>query len=114
MPPRDWTLRVEDIIDAIIKIQRYTAGMTRDQFYANELVQDAVIRNFTVIGEAARHVPPEVENLYPDVPWARMRGMRNLVVHEYSGVDPRIVWDTSEEDLPPLVQMLKNIVEQQT
>ncbi len=111
MAPRDWKLRVEDVLDAIARIQRYTAGMTGDEFLSSEMVQDAVIHNFTVIGEAARHVPAEVESRHPDVPWTRMRGMRNLVVHEYSGVDLRIVWDTSQVDLPPLVPLLQNILE---
>ena len=87
--------------------------MTRDQFFADELVQDAVIRRFTVIGEAARHLPSEAQDLYPEVPWARMRGMRNFVVHEYSGVDLRIVWDTIEDDLPPLVPMLEHVLERE-
>ena len=91
--------------------------MTRDESYNDELVQDAVLRNFAVIGEATRYLPPEFVALYPEKslgpPWVRMRGMRNVVVHEYSGVDLRIVWDTLEEDLPQLVPVLRDILEQE-
>lgn len=109
MPERDWRVRVEDILEAIGRIRRYTEGMSEREFRENELVQDALIRNFTVIGEAARHVPEEIEDSHPEVPWTRMRAMRNLVVHEYFGVDLKIVWDTVYEDLPGLAESLKGV-----
>ncbi len=84
--------------------------MDEAQFRESELVQDALIRNFAVIGEAARHVPEGIQNEYPQVPWAKMRGMRNFVVHEYFGVDVRIVWDTTQEELPALATELEEIL----
>jgi len=71
---------------------------------------DAVLRNLTVIGEAARHVPDEVVATHPDLPWSEMRDMRNIVVHEYFGVDPAIIWRTIREDLPPLVPQLESLL----
>lgn len=109
MPERDWTIRIEDILEAISRIRRYTEGMKEREFRENELVQDALIRNFAVIGEAARHIPEEVRDRYPEVPWIRMSAMRNLVVHEYFGVDLRIIWDTVHEDLPNLAEDLEEI-----
>lgn len=85
--------------------------MTEAEFRENELVQDALIRNFAVIGEAARHVPEEIKVSHPEVPWARMRGIRNLLVHEYFGIDSKIVWDTVWEELPGLESRLRAILE---
>ena len=87
-------MRIEDILDSVAAIQEFTRGMTFETFTADRRTIHAVIWNFTIIGEAARYIPPEVEARYPDVPWARMRGMRNVVVHEYPRVVVRTVWDT--------------------
>ncbi len=112
MPPREWRLRVEDILECIAKIERYTAGMTLESFEADEMKVDAVMRNFTVIGEAARHVPAEIEARHPDVPWAEMRGMRNVIVHEYSSVNVSVVWQTLQQRLPPLAPRLRRVLEE--
>ncbi len=72
---------------------------------------DAVIRNITVIGEAARSVPREIADAHPEIPWKVMRGIRNVVVHVYFGIDVRVLWDTSQDDLPPLVEPLRNLLE---
>lgn len=85
--------------------------MNEDEFRENELVQDALVRNFAVMGEAASHVPEEVRVGNPEVPWSRMRGMRNLIVHEYFGIDPKIIWDTVWGELPRLEDQLKEILE---
>lgn len=111
MPERDWRVRIEDILEATSRIRRYTEGMSAKDFRENDMAQDALIRNFAVIGEAARHIPEEVQDKYPEVPWIRMRAMRNLVVHEYFGVDLRIIWDTVHEDLPDLVGDLEEVLE---
>lgn len=93
------------------KVERYTDGMTLEAFRADEKTVDAVVRNIGVIGEAARHVPQDVQERYPDVPWAEMRGMRNVVVHEYSLVSVPIVWQTVKGNLPPLVPVLEDILQ---
>jgi uncharacterized protein with HEPN domain len=110
MPPRDWQLRIEDILEAIRKIQYYTADMTLETFFSSPQALDAVAYNFIVIGEAARSIPPEVEARYPQVAWKEMRDMRNFLVHEYPGTDPEIVWKTLVNDLPPLVPALERIL----
>ncbi len=106
MPPRDWKLRIADILEAIAKVHRYVDGMTFEDFAADEKTIDAVIRNFAVIGEAAARMPSEVTDVNPHVPWTVMRSVRNIVVHVYFGVDLRILWDTIHVDLPPLVDPL--------
>jgi uncharacterized protein with HEPN domain len=70
-----------------------------------------VVRNLIVIGEAARHVPDEVVAANPQIPWARMRGMRNLVVHEYFGVDVDVLWDTVTGNLPALLPLLRDLLD---
>lgn len=110
MPPRDWTLRIRDILEAVEKIQRYTDGMEYSSFSQDDLTVDAVLRNFSVIGEAARHLPESVAEVHPQIPWADIRGMRNVIVHEYFGVSLSIIWETVQQDLPPLVPELKRLL----
>jgi uncharacterized protein with HEPN domain len=87
--------------------------MTLDTFRDDERTVDAVVRNIGVIGEAARHVPRDVQESYPDVPWSQMSGMRNVVIHEYSAVSVPIVWQTVKRNLPPLIPMLEEILERE-
>lgn len=111
MPSRLWRFRLHDILEAIDRIQSYTRGLTYDQFQLDRKTVDAVERNFILIGEAARHVPDEVTGRYPAVPWRNMRDMRNVVVHGYWGVDLERVWDAIQQDLPPLVPLLRQVLE---
>lgn len=71
-----------------------------------------MIRNLEIIGEAARHVPSEIQAQYPDLPWAEMQTMRNIVIHEYHGVNLKIIWQTVQEDLPSIISRLKQISEE--
>ena len=80
--------------------------MTQEQFTQDEKTVDAVVRNFTVIGEAANNVPEDIQLKYPQVPWADIIGMRNFFVHEYFGVSNEVLWTTIQEDLPALVPLL--------
>lgn len=108
--PRDWKMRVQDILDAIDKIQRYTIGMSYDSFRTDEKTVDAVVRNFQIIGEVARHIPTYLEERWPQAPWADMRDMRNVVIHEYFGVSREILWQTITKDLPSLSPLLTRIL----
>jgi uncharacterized protein with HEPN domain len=110
MPPRDWTFRIQDILDAIAKIRRYVSHVDFETFENDEEIMDAVIHNLTVIGEAANHVPQEIKNLYPDIPWRQMIDLRNFTVHAYWNLHPSVIWDTIQNDLPPLVELLNEIL----
>ncbi len=87
--------------------------MTAEEFGADEMVQDAVVRNLGIIGEAARHVPSDVQERYPGIPWAQIRGMRNVVIHEYPEVNLSIIWRTVTRNLPPLAPKLEEILERE-
>lgn len=107
MPPRDWRLRVADIVEAAERVQRHVAGLDQAGFLADEKVIDAVSYCFGIIGEAARNVPDDVVAAHPELPWAEMRAMRNVVVHEYFGVTQETLWKTAVEDLPQVLEQLK-------
>jgi uncharacterized protein with HEPN domain len=109
--PREWRVRIEDILEAIARIERYLEGMDFARFEEDDRTQDAVIRNFGVIGEAAAHVPDSIRAVHPELPWAQMRALRNLVIHEYFGLSLEILWDTTLKDLPPLVEPLRRMLE---
>ncbi|MCL4544149.1 MAG: DUF86 domain-containing protein [Chloroflexi bacterium] len=111
VPPRDWHLRVEDILEA--REDRALHGGDRlPAFAADERTVDAVLRNLGIIGEAARYVPPEMQARFPAIPWSKMQAMRNVVVHIYAEVSLLIVWDTIQEDLPPLAPLPRAVLEQ--
>lgn len=110
MPPREWRLRIEDILDAAERAQRYVAGMDLATFVADDRTLDAVSRCFGIIGEAVTHVPKEVIAAHPDIPWAEMRGLRNIVVHEYFGVTNETLWKTAREDLPAIIEPLRKLL----
>lgn len=109
MSSRDWTFRIQDILTCIEKIERYTSGMTMTEFKKEEIIIDAVVRNFEIIGEASKHISVSIRNKYPDVPWSEMAGIRNILIHEYFGVDTKILWNTAKKDLPSLKKQLLKI-----
>jgi uncharacterized protein with HEPN domain len=111
VPPREWRLRIEDILDAAARVLRYTDRMDLATFVADDLTLDAVSRCFGIIGEAATHIPKEVIAAHPEIPWAEMRAMRNIVVHEYFGVTTETLWKTAREDLPAIVEPLRKLLE---
>ncbi|MBI5504109.1 MAG: DUF86 domain-containing protein [Deltaproteobacteria bacterium] len=106
MPRRDADLLIEDITAAIRKIEQYTRGQDREAFLGDEKTIDAVVRNLEVIGEAARQMPGEFVISHPEVPWPRIAGLRNRIVHEYFGLDLDIIWEIIETDLPELASRL--------
>lgn len=112
MPRRNWRLRIEDIVAAVQEAQRFTDGMSFAEFANDTKTIRAVDYELVVIGEAARHVPLEVESRHPDVPWSKLRSMRNIITHEYFGVDPWILWQTVQQDLPPLLPRLQAILDE--
>lgn len=93
MPEKSSTFYLEDILESIEKIQKYVGEVSFDGFLENEMLIDAVTRNLEAIGEAAAHVSPEVRVKYPEIEWKKIVGLRNILIHDYSGIDLDIVWD---------------------
>ena len=104
MSPRNWRDRIQDILDAIAEIQKFTKGMDFHSFRVDERSIRAVEMNFIIIGESANQIPEEVETKYPEIPWDLMRAMRNRIVHVYFEVDEQLLWDSIQNDVPPLVK----------
>lgn len=110
MSPRNWRDRVRDILEAIAEIQRFTHGMDFESFQEDDVVIRAVEMNFIIIGEAASQIPEEIEEQYTAIPWSLMRAMRNRIVHVYFKIDERLMWDTIQNDLPPLIPELEKLL----
>lgn len=110
MPPREWAFRIQDIVDAIAKIQRFVSEVGLEGFERDEKLIDAVVHNLTVIGEAANHLPSEVTAGHPEIPWRQMVDLRNFAVHAYWNLRPTVIWDTIQNDLPPLVEPLRRLL----
>jgi uncharacterized protein with HEPN domain len=107
---KDDTVYLHHILDAIELIEEYTEGLSENEFLSNSMVHDAVIRQIEIIGEAARNISDEFRNLHPKMPWGKMVGIRNKIIHEYFNVDYSIVWDTVQDDLPALKISIKSIL----
>ncbi len=104
---RHYRLYIQDILDSTKKIQSYTNKLTKDKFIRNSLVVDAVARNLEIIGEASKRIPADIRRQIPDIPWKKIIGLRNMLIHEYAGIDKEIIWDIIENKLDLLAKHLK-------
>ena len=98
-------------MEAIDKIKKYTLTLTFDQFADDSKTLDAVIRNFEIIGEAANRLPEDFKEKNPSTDWFRIIGFRNRIVHDYMGIDYRIVWTIIQKDIDKLSEDIKRIAE---
>jgi len=99
---------INDIRDAIDKIHSFVSGMTFEQFSVDDKTVFAVIRALEIIGEATKKIPNDKREIYPNVPWNEMAGMRDKLIHDYIGVNLHVVWKTVQEDIPRLESLLES------
>lgn len=106
---REWSYRIKDILKAIDNIENYIGSMAFSEFKKNQLVIDAVVRNLEIIGEASNHIPKNIKNSHQEIMWTEIYGMRNILAHEYFGIEVDTVWYTAKTHLPILKIQLSNI-----
>ncbi len=110
--PRDYRLYLEDIVEAAEKIQNYSEGMNYDSFAADSKTVDAVVRNLGIIGEAVRNLPEEIKTKsgVDDLEWKKIVAFRNIVIHQYFGVNLQVVWDIVENKILPLKESCQKML----
>jgi uncharacterized protein with HEPN domain len=108
---RDSRLYLDDILDAVEKIENYVEGLTFEQFSEDSKTVDAIVRNFEIIGEATKRIPSETKDKYPQIPWKMMAGTRDKLIHEYFGVNMQVLWKAVKEDIPPLKRSIKQLLQ---
>ena len=109
MSKRDWRLFLVDMLECVEKIERYLAGVSKEEFLSDEKLQDAVVRNLEIIGEAASQISTDIRDKYPEIPWKQIVSMRHRLIHGYFVVDYEIVWQIVKEELSDLKARLNKI-----
>ncbi len=99
---KDPEVFIEHILESIELIENYTANKTISDFIESVQLQDSIIRRIEIIGEAVKNLPAEVKSNYPDVPWKKIAGMRDVLIHEYFGIDLELTWQVVQKDIPDL------------
>lgn len=102
---------IQHILDAIDAVEKATRKMDRPSFVKNELIREYAVRKIEIIGEAAKHLSNETRQKHKEIPWSKITGMRDRLIHQYMGVDFGAVWDVVESDLPPLKKALADALE---
>jgi len=104
---RDVRLYLDDIQEAIERIEDYTDGRSEHQFLDEPLLQDGVLRRLSIIGEAAKHIPKRLRDQHPEIPWQQVAGFRDILIHEYFGIRLRNAWKVVQDDLTPLKETIR-------
>ncbi len=106
---RDIRVYIEDILDSITKIQQYTQTIDEQDFLTNTQLQDAVLRRLEIMGEAVKNIPQAFRDRYPQIPWKKIAGLRDVLIHEYFGVNMRRAWKVAKQDIFVLSDELKKV-----
>jgi uncharacterized protein with HEPN domain len=106
---REWEDYLADIIQSMNEVEEFTRGLTYESFMKDRKTINAVIRSLEVMGEASKRIPDEVRAKHSEIPWKRMAGMRDKLIHEYAGVDLETVWDVIQEEIPPIRPLLEEL-----
>ena len=114
MSKRNWKLFVEDILESIGYIEKFTETVEFEEFKEDRKTIDAVVRNFEIIGEASKFIPDDIKEEHQEVDWKGIIGLRNRIAHEYFGISTTIIWHIIKEELPKLKQQTEQILESET
>ncbi len=106
---REWRFYLDDMIEFAGKVREYTKGLDQDGFVNNGLTYDATLRNLELIGEAATHIPDEIRNAHPEIPWRMIIATRNRLIHGYLGIDDDTLWSIIQDDVPELLPLLEAV-----
>jgi len=107
---RDYKLYLDDILRAASRIEKYTKGLAFDELNKNTLIVDGVVRNLEIIGEAAKNIPAQIKEQYFEIEWKKIAGLRDILAHEYFGIDLEVVWDIVKNKLPILKVQVNRIL----
>lgn len=107
---RDYNLYLDDILEAIKRIEKYAINLTFQELKKNGLIIDGVVRNLEIIGEAAKNIPARIKEKYSEIEWKKIAGLRDILAHEYFGVDLEVLWDIVKNKLPVLKSKVGHIL----
>jgi uncharacterized protein with HEPN domain len=105
MPP-EYEAYLKDIFESILRIEKYSENLSFAGFLENQLIQDAIVRNLEIMGEAVKNIPTDVQNRNPEVEWKKIAGLRDILIHAYFGIDKDIVWDVVKNKVPSLKEKI--------
>ena len=108
---REYILYFEDMLQSMNRIEEYLHGIDFKKFKTTYMIVDATIRNFEIIGEASKNIPIEIQEKYPEIPWKKMYRLRNLISHQYFGIDYEMIWEIATRNLPQNQIDLEKIIE---
>src|SRR3989344_959859 len=108
---KDVRIYIDDILEGIMQIEKYTKKVNENKFNKNIQLQDAVLRRLEIIGEAVKNIPENFRDSHTKIPWKKIAGLRDILIHEYSGVDLKRIWKVIKEDLPDLKEKILKIKE---
>jgi len=110
---RNYKIYLEDILTSMSRIFEYIGEKDFKEFKQNYMIVDAVVRNFEIIGEASKNIPENIKEKYSEIPWKKMYGLRNLISHEYFGIDYEMIWEIVTVNLPENLKDIRNILEKE-